>query len=216
MTANTGTTAARSPGPSRRSGVSGMLAVHRHRTCGAVAGGAAGSCHAGGSGSFPRRVPVGSQSGAPRRARGVGRRRDPSPGDVGDVPVRPPLAVLLYLAGQDGLLVWRDADAFAVLKPPAVSGYAASGGSRRIRWLRLLDRWWDLLVFAVPPASLLVVAAALLPFPTAWLVAGISGGGGRRVRRRVDGCRCGHRTLARVPADRGACVTARRSWPARS
>lgn len=84
---------------------------------------------------------------------------------------RPPLALLLYLAGQDGLLVWHGPDAFGVLAPPAGSGYPVPGGTRRVRWLRLLDRRWGLLVFGVPPAVLLTGAALLLLFPPAWLVA---------------------------------------------
>ncbi len=69
---------------------------------------------------------------------------------------RAPLAFQLRLAAQQGRLLWWSPRAFALLDPPG--NHPAQGGSY---WLRRLDRWWDLLLFAVPPVVLLGVAAAL-------------------------------------------------------
>src|SRR3712207_7104973 len=45
---------------------------------------------------------------------------------------------------------WWSPDTFAMLEPPG--HHPAEGGSR---WLRWLDRWWDLLLFGVLPVVLL-------------------------------------------------------------
>ncbi len=67
---------------------------------------------------------------------------------------RLPLASQLRLAAQQDRLLWWSPGFFAILAPPA--GEPARGGSR---WLRLLDRWWDLLMFFVPPVLLLTGTA---------------------------------------------------------
>jgi hypothetical protein len=72
---------------------------------------------------------------------------------------RAPLAFQLRLAARQDRLLWWSPQIFALLEPPGND--PARGGSR---WLRWLDRWWDLLLFAVPPVALLG-AAALLALP---------------------------------------------------
>ncbi len=74
-------------------------------------------------------------------------------GSTGLVRARGPLSLLLYRAvREDRLLRWSALD-FAVLEPPG--RYQGPG------WLRLLDRSWETLVFALPP-SLLIVCAAVV------------------------------------------------------
>jgi hypothetical protein len=72
---------------------------------------------------------------------------------------RAPLALQLRLAAQQDRLLWWSPQLFALLEPPG--NQPARGGSRWVRWL---DRWWDLLLFAIPPVVLLA-AAALLALP---------------------------------------------------
>jgi nucleoside phosphorylase len=78
---------------------------------------------------------------------------------------RPPLGLLLYAAARDHRLVWQSADEFAVLEPPVARGreWASSDAGRT--WLGRLDRWWDLLVFGVPPFLLLAVSVPVAFVP---------------------------------------------------
>jgi nucleoside phosphorylase len=86
------------------------------------------------------------------------------PPGVGIHRSRPPLGLLLYGAARDGRLVWRSADEFALLEPPIARGreWASSDAGRT--WSGRLDRWWDHLVFGVPPLLLL-----LLSVPTSFV-----------------------------------------------
>ena len=86
------------------------------------------------------------------------------PPGVGIHRSRPPLGLLLYAAARDGRLVWRSADEFAVLEPPIARGSEWSSSDAGRTWLGRLDRWWDQLVFGVPPFLLLV-----LSLPTAFV-----------------------------------------------
>ena len=81
---------------------------------------------------------------------------------------RGPLALILYVAAREGRLAWRDETSFAVLEaPPARRAPYRLG---YVPWvLRLLDRRWEPVLFALPPALALLAAAATLPFPTLWL-----------------------------------------------
>nr|WP_221382613.1 hypothetical protein [Actinoplanes polyasparticus] len=80
------------------------------------------------------------------------------PPGVGIHRSRPPLGLLLYGAARDGRLVWRSADEFALLEPPIARGaeWASSDAGRT--WTGRLDRWWDHLVFGVPPFLLLALS----------------------------------------------------------
>ncbi|GAA1636666.1 hypothetical protein [Actinoplanes couchii] len=71
---------------------------------------------------------------------------------------RPPLGLLLYAAARDGRLVWRSADEFALLEPPIARGREWAGSDAGRTWSGRLDRWWDHLVFGVPPVLLLVLS----------------------------------------------------------
>lgn len=82
---------------------------------------------------------------------------------------RAPLPVLLYVAAREGRLVWRDASSFAVLEAPPARPSPYRFG--HVPWvLRMLDRQWELVLFGLPPALALLVAATTLPFPSLWLV----------------------------------------------
>jgi nucleoside phosphorylase len=87
------------------------------------------------------------------------------PPGVGIHRSRPPLGLLLYSAARDGRLVWRSADEFALVEPPIARSreWASSDAGRT--WLGRLDRWWDHLVFGVPPFVLLAlsVPASFVP-----------------------------------------------------
>lgn len=73
---------------------------------------------------------------------------------------RAPLPLLLLVAERDGLLVSQDDGGFAVLAPPASAGADRSGGWG-IRFLRALDRHWDLAVLGVPVIVSFVVSFVL-------------------------------------------------------
>jgi nucleoside phosphorylase len=94
-------------------------------------------------------------------------------GPMGILRRRGPLALQLYVAARDELLVWRGTDSLALLQPPGdkASPHAAPGG--RLAVLRTLARNWDSAVFFLP-AVLMLGAAAL----GALIVAA---GGGRTV-----------------------------------
>lgn len=61
--------------------------------------------------------------------------------------------MLLYRAAREDRLLWWSTSDFAVLEPP--------GRYQGPRWLRLLDRSWETLVFALPPVLLLVCGAVV-------------------------------------------------------
>ncbi|PRX15875.1 5'-methylthioadenosine/S-adenosylhomocysteine nucleosidase family protein [Actinoplanes italicus] len=87
------------------------------------------------------------------------------PPGVGIHRSRPPLGLLLYAAARDGRLVWRSADEFALLEPPIARGREWAGSDAGRTWLGRMDRWWDHLVFGVPPLLLLAlsVPTSLVP-----------------------------------------------------
>ncbi|MGW0712323.1 phosphorylase family protein [Streptomyces sp. NPDC002643] len=85
------------------------------------------------------------------------------------LPARGPLALLLYVAGREGRLVWQNERGFMVLEPPPLLSRRFLGAGAGLRFLRLVDRHWQTLLFAAPPALALVCAASLLPFPDAHL-----------------------------------------------
>jgi nucleoside phosphorylase len=92
------------------------------------------------------------------------------PPGVGVHRSRPPLGLLLHAAARDGRLVWRSADEFALIEPPIARGkeWASSDAGRT--WLGRLDRWWDHLVFGVPPFLLLVVSVPVAFVPVVGLL----------------------------------------------
>ncbi|MGH3613593.1 MAG: prolyl aminopeptidase [Pseudonocardia sp.] len=77
---------------------------------------------------------------------------------------RAPLTVLLFLTAQDGHLLCSPAGECAVLEPP--TGRLPEHGPSRagVRWLRRIDRYWDVLAFAVTPTALLVTSLPVLWF----------------------------------------------------
>ena len=89
------------------------------------------------------------------------------PPGVGIHRSRPPLSLLLYGTARDGRLVWRSADEFALLEPPIARGreWASSDAGRT--WFGRVDRWWDHLVFGVPPLLLLVLCVPMSFVPQA-------------------------------------------------
>lgn len=66
-----------------------------------------------------------------------------------------PLALQLRLAAQQNRLLWWSPELFAVLAPPAA--HPQHTGSW---WLRWLDRWWDLVMFFLPPVLLVAAGGA--------------------------------------------------------
>jgi nucleoside phosphorylase len=82
---------------------------------------------------------------------------------LGIVRSRGPLSVLLHVAEAEGRLVRSGPDSFALLeRPPFLRLPEPARGGFGLRLLRLLDRRWDVLVFAVPPVLALAAAAALV------------------------------------------------------
>ncbi len=79
-------------------------------------------------------------------------------GPIGLFRSRGPLSLLFYVAARDGLLVWRSPGSLAVLQPPGDRGLPAATAGLRPVLLRRLVRSWDTILFAVPPAVLLVGA----------------------------------------------------------
>lgn len=90
---------------------------------------------------------------------------------------RPPLSVVLYLAGRESRLVWESEDAFAVVEPPTARVQEWSRGSKAPRGLALVVRWWDLAILGVPAMLLIAVAVPVAFTPwgkTAALVMGLA------------------------------------------
>jgi nucleoside phosphorylase len=81
-------------------------------------------------------------------------------GPFGVLRRRGPLALQLYVAARDHLLIWQGPDSLALLQPPAekISPLAAPG--LRLGVLRRLVRGWDTFLFA-GPAGLLLAGAGL-------------------------------------------------------
>ena len=77
---------------------------------------------------------------------------------LGIVRSRGPLSVMLRVADAEGRVVRSGPDSLALLERPQFVRLPEA--PRGLRLLRLIDRRWDLLVFAVPPAVALAVAAA--------------------------------------------------------
>jgi nucleoside phosphorylase len=99
---------------------------------------------------------------------------------LGIVRARGPLSVVLCVAAAEGRFVRLGPDSFALLERPM---YAASPSAARGRFstrlLRVIDRRWDVLLFAGPPILLLAVTGAIVlgavirgelpPFALVWL-----------------------------------------------
>ncbi|MFC4145114.1 hypothetical protein ACFO0M_02490 [Micromonospora mangrovi] len=79
-------------------------------------------------------------------------------GPLGIIRSRGPLPLMLYVAARDGRLVWNGPESLAILQPPGDIALPAVGGLR-LGVLRRLARAWDITLFAVPPALMLVGAA---------------------------------------------------------
>ncbi|MEV6527238.1 hypothetical protein AB0M43_35445 [Longispora sp. NPDC051575] len=77
---------------------------------------------------------------------------------LGLVRCRAPLALLLFVASLDGLVVQQDGGGFALLQRPRVVGRPPSTGGYALRLLRRIDRHWDTLVFAAPPLLGIMIA----------------------------------------------------------
>lgn len=92
-------------------------------------------------------------------------------GLYGVVRNRGPLAVLLYLAGREGRLVWQGVNGFAVLEPPLPNRGRLFAGRISLSLLRLVDRYWSMLVAFVPCGVAFLAAVLLfLVFPALWPV----------------------------------------------
>jgi len=84
---------------------------------------------------------------------------------------RAPLTVLLFLAAQNGHLLCGSASDCAVLEPPTGRPFEHGPARVSVRWLRRIDRYWDVLAFAVTPTVLLVASLPVLWFREYALVA---------------------------------------------
>jgi nucleoside phosphorylase len=80
------------------------------------------------------------------------------PFGIGPYRSRPPLPVLLYLASREERLVWRSAEAFAVIEPPLTRRDDWVAGGKSFRALDLLVRGWSLLILLIPPVIVALVA----------------------------------------------------------
>lgn len=78
---------------------------------------------------------------------------------------RGPLPLRLYVAALEGRMIWQDGGGFAMLDPPLV----ATAGPRPLPWpsatLRMVDRWWEMVLFVCVPV--LLVLAGLVSIPLA-------------------------------------------------
>jgi hypothetical protein len=83
---------------------------------------------------------------------------------------RAPLALLLWIAARDGLVVEQDDGGYAVLQRPAQDRPRRRGpyGLRLLRWL---DAQWSYLVFGGPPLlGMMTAAIAALAAPMLGIV----------------------------------------------
>lgn len=79
-----------------------------------------------------------------------------------------PLSLLLYVAGQEGRLVWQAATRLGLLVPPVVQYQRRPGVGARLALLRFVCQRWEMLFWAAPPVVALGVASAFLPFRPLW------------------------------------------------
>jgi nucleoside phosphorylase len=71
---------------------------------------------------------------------------------------RAPLALVLFVAAREGRLVWRGEDSYALLEAPLTRPLPRRYGGVWHSLLRLVDRRWEMVVFAAPPALALLLA----------------------------------------------------------
>ncbi|MBB5112530.1 nucleoside phosphorylase [Micromonospora echinospora] len=88
-----------------------------------------------------------------------------------------PLPMVLYVAGHEGRLVWRNPDSLAMLQPPADHAVAPLAG--RLRVARGLVRHWDAVLLTAPPVvcllgALVVALTGALLGPAFVLVASLA------------------------------------------
>lgn len=79
-----------------------------------------------------------------------------------------PLSLLLFVAGHEGTLVWRNPDSFALLQPPGNRASAELTGGWSVRLLRGLVRYWPVFMLMLLPGVCFLVAllaAAVLALP---------------------------------------------------
>ncbi|MCY1139347.1 hypothetical protein OWR29_15210 [Actinoplanes sp. Pm04-4] len=86
---------------------------------------------------------------------------------------RGPLALQLYVAARDNLLVWQGPDSLALLQPPAEKRSPLTAPGLRLGVLRALVRQWDTILYA-GPALLLLGGAGVAALA-------VAGGAGRDV-----------------------------------
>lgn len=90
-------------------------------------------------------------------------------GIYGVIRDRGPLSVLLYLAGREGRLVWQGVNGFAVLEPPLPNRGRLFAGGVSLSLLRLMDRYWPMVVvFAPCGVAFLTALLLVLVFPALW------------------------------------------------
>ncbi|MEU4160177.1 hypothetical protein [Actinoplanes sp. NPDC026670] len=91
-------------------------------------------------------------------------------GPFGVIRRRGPIALQLYVAARDELLIWREPDSLALLRPPAEGRSPRTAPGTWLSVLRQLERKWDTVLFAGPALGLLAAGgvAALV----------VAGGGG--------------------------------------
>lgn len=94
------------------------------------------------------------------------------PGVAAVISSRAPLALILYVAGLEGRLVWQGIEGFALLEPPIarpeIWRNRVWGRAAVLGWL---DRRWSTVIFGLPAVLAVVVAVLLLPFASLRLVA---------------------------------------------
>lgn len=91
-------------------------------------------------------------------------------GPIGLIRRRGPIALQLYVAACDELLIWQGPDSLALLQPPAERRSPVAAPGAYLAVLRTLVRHWDTVLFVTPAVVLLAAAgvAALV----------VAGGGG--------------------------------------
>lgn len=95
---------------------------------------------------------------------------------LGIVRARGPVVVMLRVAAAEGRFVRVAPDSFALLeRPMALPAPRAARGGPGLRFLRLVDRRWDALIFAVPPTLALSGAAVRPSLVSVWLALAAAG-----------------------------------------
>jgi hypothetical protein len=84
---------------------------------------------------------------------------------------RAPLPLMMYVAARENRLLFNSADSFALIEHPAIGRGPLGGDGVLMFVLRVADRRWDLMMFLVPGAGSLVLAAAMLPLRPMWPIA---------------------------------------------